>query len=276
MNSSIITCVRCVHLNGGATMVKRFCFISVTMLAVMSNSLSQENVTVNPADSVIASQLDLSAVGNLFRQSHTLEGFEKALNDSTQGINNLDLDGDGRVDFIRVVEEVAPGIHLVILQVPIDSIEYQDVATIEIERTTDNNYEMQVHGSDVLYGENYYVTPSQTDINAWPIVTWIYAPAYVPYRSPYYFRFYPSWWHAYHPVAFHLYRHHVRPWRSTFVVVHTTRVRNIHRVSYVPRTSTIVEQHWTSMRRHETKVRIHEQRKATKQKTAKRKNARRH
>jgi hypothetical protein len=257
-------------------MVKRFCFLCIAVPVMLSTVHSQENITVNPADSVIASQLDLSAVGNLFRQSHTLEGFEKALNDSTQGINNLDLDGDGKVDFIRVVEEVAPGVHLVILQVPIDSIEYQDVATIEIERSTDNRYDMQVHGNDVLYGENYYVAPSQADIDTWPIVTWIYAPAYVPYRSPYYFRFYPSWWHAFHPVAFHAYRHHVRQWRSTFVVVHTPRVRNIHRVSYVPRTATIVERRWTPMRHHGTKVRIHEGRKATKQKAVKRKNARRH
>ena len=39
------------------------------------------------------------AVAELFKDSKDLEAFEKALNDSEVGINNLDLDEDGEVDF---------------------------------------------------------------------------------------------------------------------------------------------------------------------------------
>ena len=47
--------------------------------------------------------LDLYAVLNLFQKSKTIEDFEKSLNDEKTGINNLDLDLDKKVDFIKVV-----------------------------------------------------------------------------------------------------------------------------------------------------------------------------
>jgi hypothetical protein len=269
--------------NSGVTMMRRLILLSITALVVIGTSHAQETVTVNPADSMIAAQLDLKAVGDLFRQSQSLEEFEKALNDSSNRINNLDLDGDGKVDFIRVSDEVGQDVHLIILQVPVDSIEYQDVATIEVEKKGDNAFDMQVHGNAALYGENYYASPEKEEIQAWPIITWIYAPAYVPYRSPYYFRFYPAWWRPFPVVAFRAYRHHINRWkfRTTFAVVHATRVRNIHRVSYVPRTSAIVEHRWRAVHRHERNEHRKAERKAVKKKStarekgATRKNGRR-
>ena len=47
--------------------------------------------------------LDLYAVLTLFQKSKTIEDFEKSLNDEKTGINNLDLDLDKKVDFIKVV-----------------------------------------------------------------------------------------------------------------------------------------------------------------------------
>ena len=47
--------------------------------------------------------LDLYAVLTLFQKSKTIEAFEKSLNDEKTGINNLDLNLDKKVDFIKVV-----------------------------------------------------------------------------------------------------------------------------------------------------------------------------
>ena len=47
--------------------------------------------------------LDLYAVLDLFLKSKTIEGFEKSLNDTKSKINNLDLDLDEKIDFIKVV-----------------------------------------------------------------------------------------------------------------------------------------------------------------------------
>ena len=46
---------------------------------------------------------------------------------------------DEEVDFIRVVEEVSGETHLVVLQVPMGEDDYQDVATIEIEKDDEGN-----------------------------------------------------------------------------------------------------------------------------------------
>ena len=46
--------------------------------------------------------LDLYAVLSLFQKSKTIEDFEKTLNLKETGINNLDLNLDEKVDFIKV------------------------------------------------------------------------------------------------------------------------------------------------------------------------------
>jgi hypothetical protein len=50
--------------------------------------------------------LNLYAVMKLFQDSKTLEGFEKGLNEQNTRINNLDLNGDNYVDYIRVVDNI--------------------------------------------------------------------------------------------------------------------------------------------------------------------------
>ncbi len=62
---------------------------------------AQEEITVVAPTSEAAEGLDLKAVSELFKDSENLEEFEKALNDPEVGINNLDLDENGEVDFIR-------------------------------------------------------------------------------------------------------------------------------------------------------------------------------
>ena len=91
---------------------------------------AQENVTIVAPTSEAAEDLDLRAVGELFKNSENLQAFERALNSSGVGVNNLDLDGDGKVDFIRVVEAVTDDAHLIVLQVPLGEDEFQDVATM--------------------------------------------------------------------------------------------------------------------------------------------------
>lgn len=259
------------------SMTRRILIVPIAAL-FLNLGFAQEKITVNPADSTIASGLDLQAVGDIFKESQTLEDFEKALNDSSRGVNNLDLDRNGRVDFIRVVDEVAEDVHLIILQVSIDSLDYQDVATIEVEKNADQTFNLQLHGNSMIFGDQHYVSPIHEDTHTWPVITWIYAPSYVPYRSPYFSGFYPSWWRPFHPVPLHIYRAHILRWRyrPTFAVVHTTRVRNIHRVAYVPRVSPIVEQRQNAaVRRKMKKEAIRGNKKAAKNKGVKRNNGRR-
>src|SRR3954468_19858792 len=47
--------------------------------------------------------LDLYAVLDIFQKSKTIEAFEKSLNEGSSKVNNLDLDLDKKIDFIKVV-----------------------------------------------------------------------------------------------------------------------------------------------------------------------------
>ncbi len=198
-------------------------------------------VTVVEGASGAADGLDLKAVGALFRESKDLEAFERSLNDPETGVNNLDLDGNGETDFIRVVEEVADDTHVIILQVPLGKDEFQDVATIEVEKSGDESYNLQVRGNEVVYGPDYYVVPADAHIHAWPVIAWIYRPLHRPYRSVVRFNVYPRWWRPHPVVSVKAYR--VRTGRlavGTFSVAKATRVRSVTRVRYNPRTSTLV------------------------------------
>ena len=226
-------------------MNQRFVTSATLLLLLVSYCLAsaQEDVMIVAPISEAAEGLDLKAVSELFKDSESLEEFEQALNDSGVGINNLDLDENGEVDFIRVVEEVADDTHVIILQVPLAENEFQDVATIEVEKTDDDGYDMQVHGNDVIYGVDYYMAPSYVHIHTWPIITWIYRPVYRPYRSRFYFGFYPRWWRPHRPVTFNVHRTHTVRFtrRPTFSVTRVSRVKSVTKINYKPRSSTLVK-----------------------------------
>ena len=170
-----------------------------------------------------------------------MEAFEKALNDPDTGINNLDLNDDGHADFIRVVEQSDGDARLIILQVPLAEDEFQDVATIEVEKSGDA-YNMQVHGNHIIYGHDYYVAPAHVHIHSWPIISWMWGPYYRPYHSVFRIGFYPRWYRTYRPVSLNVYRTRTVRFtgRTTFSVRNTSRVRSVTRVNYKPRSSNLV------------------------------------
>ncbi len=235
--------------------MRYFLIKSVSMLLLVvcfCVANAQDDVTIVAPTSEAAEGLDLQAVSELFKDSKNLEEFEKNLNDPDEGVNNLDLDDNGDVDYIRVVEEIADDTHVIILQAALGEDQFQDVATIEVEKGDgDEAYNMQVHGNDEIYGENYYVAPAHVHIHTWPVIAWIYRPVYRPYRSAFYFGFYPRWWRPYRPVTFNVYHKRTVRFRksTTFSVHRTTRVRSVSRVKYQPRRTTLVKKKTTVTRK---------------------------
>lgn len=212
-------------------------------ISLLSSAVFSQDVTVVESSSDAADGLDLQAVAELFKDAKDLEEFEKSLNDPDIGVNNLDLDDNGEVDFIRVMEEASDDVHVIVLQVPLGENEFQDVATIEVEKNGEEDYNMQVRGNEVIYGADYYIAPVQVHIHTWPIIPWIFRPVYHPYRSAFYFGFYPRWWHPWRPVTVHVYRTHTVRYitRATFTVTHTARVTRVTKVNYHASSSTLVK-----------------------------------
>lgn len=103
--------------------------------------------------------LDLQAVLSIFKNSSSVEDFEKKLNSASDKINNLDLNGDGQVDYLRVVEEGKEDFRSVVIQAPISKTESQDVAVIEIEKRGEKTAHIQIVGDESLYGKDYILEP---------------------------------------------------------------------------------------------------------------------
>ncbi len=210
---------------------------SLLMISILG--ISVQNVS---AFSDSSEGLDLSAVAELFKDSDDLEKFEKSLNSSDNGINNLDLNNDEKVDFIRVAEQSKDDTRLIVLQTPLGENDFQDVATIAVERETGGNYNLQVQGDSAIYGANYYIVPVNNNFSLWNVIRRIFTPNYRPYISVYTYRTLPNWWNVRRPVTVAVYRTRTGVFanRKNFVASKTVTVKTIHKVNYTPRSSVLV------------------------------------
>ncbi len=193
----------------------------------------------------------------MFRKAGTPEEFEKLINSENNNVNNLDLNGDGETDYIRVIDKSDKDLHALILQVPVSETESQDIAVIEIERTGESSAVLQIIGDEDIFGEQIIVEPedknndnayfrndsysnqhgpianydemhSGVTVNVWlwPSGRFIYSPAYRPWSSPWRWRHYPAWW-PWRPLAWHSW-HPRRAMYHHFVVLYTHRVGRAH------------------------------------------------
>ena len=186
----------------------------------------EETTAIVPA-SEQGTNLELAAVLDLFKDSKDLEDFEKKLNDKEIGVNNLDLNNDSIIDYLRVVEKSEDNYRVIIIQAVLGENQFQDVATINAEKVSDEEMKVQVQGDEDIYGENYYVEPEPTvnvNVYVWPIWSVMFAPTYVYYRSPYYWHYYPPYYNPYYPVPYTTYRSRTVVVTNRGVYVHTNRV----------------------------------------------------
>ena|SRR5258706_14363340 len=95
----------------------------------------------------------------MFERAGSPEDFEKLLNAENNHVNNLDLNGDGETDYIRVIDNSDKEAHAFVLQAVISETESQDIAVIELEKTGDTTAVLQIIGDQDIYGEKIIVEP---------------------------------------------------------------------------------------------------------------------
>jgi hypothetical protein len=248
----------------GTIMKKYFFPFLVFIMGLLSfPAYSQaENQTVNDTTllGLPGDNLDLYAVLDLFQKSKTIEDFEKSLNDEKTGINNLDLDLDNKVDFIKVLTTQKDQDFTLVLQVDVSKTEKQDVAVILVSKDKDKKVTMQIIGDKDLYGKDYIVEPKTSTtppvtpnpayqgnepvtvaapattttvvVESTPIVQYVYSPVYVPYYPPYYYGFYPPYFTAFAVMSVgiychnHAYYHGGYGYHGNTVVIHNTNNYN--------------------------------------------------
>ena len=88
-------------------MKNRLLLLFILSMSLLSSPVFPQTGTQTENDTALlglpGDNLDLYAVLNIFQQSKTIEDFEKTLNLKETGINNLDLDLNDTVDFVKVV-----------------------------------------------------------------------------------------------------------------------------------------------------------------------------
>lgn len=136
--------------------------------------------------------LDLEAVGELIGQVKDAADFEKRLN-QPNGINNLDLNQDGVVDFLQVTEYGSGNQRGFSLFVELEDGR-QEVATIEFQQNG-QNADVQIQGNPNLYGSNNYYYRSGIGLGDILLLSWIFSPHpffYSPWSRGYYPGYYGS------------------------------------------------------------------------------------
>ncbi|MEL6659163.1 MAG: hypothetical protein AAFP77_24660 [Bacteroidota bacterium] len=224
---------------------------------------AQDAAATATENETLGDNFSLEGALEMFKTSETLEEFEAKINDESNSVNNLDLNEDGEIDYVRVIDNIGENgtDHAIVLQVPISEDELQDIAVIAIEKVADEDAMLQIIGDEVLYGEDHIVEPFETEgemdgkgpnaqmefrvirvnVWGWRPVRFIYGPRYVRYVSPWRWNYYPRAWRPWRPVSVVTFRPRVVRYRSPYRVTTTRRVVRAHN-AYRPhrRSSTVV------------------------------------
>lgn len=189
-------------------MKRVFLFILIlgSLFMVPYSAMADETVTVTATSSDISENLDLKTVATLFGQAKDLEQFEQLLNNPDSAFSNLDLNGDGEVDYLRVIETADDNRHLVVIQAVLAKDIYQDVASIFVKKDANNQVTVQVIGDEYIYGADYIIEPVY--IYQPVIYDWFWGPSWVCWHSPYYWGYWPGWWRPYYCIDPFLYWDH--------------------------------------------------------------------
>jgi hypothetical protein len=177
----------------------------VFFLPACNKNRVDPNAQVNVyADKDLAKGLDLKALGEMVKKTPNAEQLEKELN-QPNSINNLDLDEDGKVDYIKVTEFGKDNVRGLSFTDDVKGGETQEIATVEITKNKDNA-DMNVVGNNTIYSDpgyaSYHSSFGLTDLI---IMSYLFSPRHVFWMSPYHYGYYPGYYHPFGIVPYHAY-----------------------------------------------------------------------
>ncbi len=121
---------------------------TVNLLVLVSMFIT---TSVFGQDSGLAGEdFDLEALPGVLEKVSTFEDLEKAINEEGNDVNNLDLDGNDEVDYVLIQMENDGDTYVAFLRVATSETEYQDVATIEMEKQSSTAASFQIVGDETL------------------------------------------------------------------------------------------------------------------------------
>lgn len=184
-------------------------FILVTLVAIVSSILFTDckRKSPQPVDAVIQSDVktsnteqvmpehigqnfNLYALSDIIVKDQNPATVERKIN-NRGSINNLDLDKNGKTDFVRIVQEG------VVLKFVID---LADGMTTLAKVTLNKGGLMVVEGNPEFYGSDSYFERNFDAANFH-----MFRPGYTPYVSPYYYGYYPTYYSPYPVLLYSAY-----------------------------------------------------------------------
>jgi hypothetical protein len=140
------------------------------------------SVTLPPEEPVVTGVDSLPALVSAYLPL-VANGQELQYKLNTHGAHNLDINGDGYTDVVRVKEIIQTGVfsnsRLFVIQSRISllPVVWQDVLTIDMSNTS-GRYGIQITGNPLFYGPNFYIIPSYSmPYHRMRFVTWSYMPS---------------------------------------------------------------------------------------------------
>jgi hypothetical protein len=236
--------------------------ILVLLTGTLTIQAQDDDSTGLPGD-----HFSLQGALEMFKKAESPEDFEKLINSENNSVNNLDLNEDGEIDYVKVIGRKEKDAHIFILQIPISDKENQDIAVIELEKTGTEHAVLQIVGDEDIYGEeviieasdgsdedapvalsdvshgpnagSFYKSTGIVNVWFWPSVQFVYHPAYTVWASPWHWRTYPNWWKPWKPRPWYAYRPLRVHYYAGCRVARTHRVIHAHRVYRPARVSSV-------------------------------------
>ena len=136
-----------------------------------------------------AKGLDLNATTELAKKAKDAADFERLLNSQAEAVNNIDLNDDNKVDYIKVTEYGSGERRGFSLTTDLAEGKTQEIATIDFKREA-GNATVQTTGNPSLYGPGQY-SHSSFGLTDALLVGWLFSNR-SSYNSPYGFGNYPQ------------------------------------------------------------------------------------
>lgn len=229
--------------------------IPLVLMALSLNALYAQQQSEPEATGLPGDNFSLQGALEMFKKAGSPEEFEKLLNTEDNKVNNLDLNQDGTTDYIKVINKRENDVQIFVLQAQVSEKESQDIAVIELEKTGKENAVIEIVGDEDIFGEETIVEPESNDktafyegmqsmaggpnleneidysltgivvnVWAWPLVRFVYAPAYRLWVSPWSWHARPVWWRPWKPFGWAVYRPFRYHYAPHYAVVTTRRV----------------------------------------------------
>ena len=168
--------------------------LSLFLFLISCNQQPQNNVTIQPNQpldiNVSANNIPGFSVNNfvkLLKVTKDPQSLQDAINSPGNDINNLDLNHDGQVYYLKVVEQNGS------FQVIDDYSSNQStvVATLTINQ---QNNTLSVAGNQAYCGDNY-IYQSHFSLGDYLLLSYVFHP-HPYYVSPYHYGYYPPHYHT--------------------------------------------------------------------------------